>query len=78
VKSAAADKIVLNLADEMDDKRFDFPLTIKVRVDPSWKAVKAVQGDRAVEAKLLEHDGAAYALVQVVPDYGDVSLEKQP
>ena len=47
VTSAAADKIVLNLADEMDDTRFDFPLTVKVRVDPLWKAVKAVQGNLA-------------------------------
>ena len=77
VKSAAADKIVLSLADEMDDTRFDFPLTVKVRVSPSWKAVRAEQGGRPVEAKLLEHDGATYALVQVVPDRGDIGLEEQ-
>jgi hypothetical protein len=77
VKSVAADKIVLSLTDEMDDARFDFPLTVKVRVAPSWKAVKAVQGSRAVEAKLLEHDGALYALVEIVPDRGDVSLGPQ-
>lgn len=78
VKSAAADKIVLGLTDEMDDTRFDFPLTVKVRVAPSWKAVRAEQGGRRVEARVLEHDGATYALVQVVPDRGDVSLERQP
>jgi hypothetical protein len=72
VKSAAADKIVLSLTDEMDDTRFDFPLTVKVRVAPSWKAVGTSQGGRAVEAKVLEHDGATYALVQAVPDRGDV------
>jgi len=77
VKSAAADKIVLSLTDEMDDTRFDFPLTVKVRVGPSWEAVRAEQGGRAVESRLLEHDGATYALVPVVPDRGDVSLEKQ-
>jgi hypothetical protein len=54
VKSAAADKIVLSLVDEMDDTRFDFPLTVKVRVDPSWKAVRAEQGGRVVEARVLE------------------------
>ena len=59
VKSVAADKIALNLTDEMDDGRFDFPLTVKVRVAPSWKAVRAVQNCRAVQAKLLEHNGAA-------------------
>ena len=77
VKSAAADKIELSLADEMDDTRFDFPLTVKVRVSPSWKAVRAEQGGQAVEAKLLENDGATYALVQIAPDRGDVSLQEQ-
>ena len=77
VKSVAADKIVLNLTDEMDDVRFDFPLTVKVCVEPSWKAMRAVQSGRTVAAKVLEHDGAAYALVQVVPDRGEVSLEWQ-
>ena len=75
MKSVAADKVVLSLTDEMDDARFDFPLTVKVRVTSSWKAVKAVQGARTVAAKLLEQGDAAYALVQVVPDRGDVSLE---
>lgn len=46
------DKIVLGLMDEMDDTRFDFPLTVKVRVAPSWKAVRAEQGGRAVEARV--------------------------
>jgi len=75
VKSAAAGKVVLSVTDEMDDTRFDFPLTVKVRVTSSWKAVKAVQGGRTVAARLLEHGGAAYALVQVVPDRGDVTIE---
>lgn len=78
VKSVAADRIVLSLTDDLDDARFDFPLTVKVRVSPSSKAVKAVQGGRALGAKLLEHEGDIYALVQIVPDRGEVSLEQRP
>ena len=53
-------------------------MTVKIRVDSSWKAVRAEQSGRAVEARLLEYDGATYALMHVVPDRGDVSLERQP
>jgi len=79
VKSATADKIVLSLTDDMDDTLFDFPLTIKVRLDPSWKAATAKQGTNAenmkeVGCKIVEHNGAKFALVQVVPDRGDVVL----
>jgi len=75
VTEKAAEKIVFNLTDAMDDAQFDFPLTVKVRVDPSWKTVKAMQNAKPVEAKLVQHEGATYALVQAVPDRGDVTLK---
>ncbi len=71
VKSVAADKIVISLTDDMDDTLFDFPLTVKVRLDPGWKTAKATQGGKEAGCKVVEHDGAKYALVQVVPDRGD-------
>jgi peptidoglycan/xylan/chitin deacetylase (PgdA/CDA1 family) len=76
VTSNAADKIVLNLTDTVDDDKFDMPLTVKVRIDPSWKTVEATQSGKAVEAKVIDHDGAAFALVQPVPDRGEVTIRK--
>lgn len=75
VTEKAPGKIVFNVTDTMDDALFDFPLTVKVRVDPSWKTVKATQGAKPVEAKLVQHEGATFALVQAVPDRGDVTLK---
>ena len=74
VKERGADKIVFSLSDEMDDLLFDFPLTVKIRLDASWKTAKAMQGGKPAECKIVQHDGASYALVQAVPDRGDVSL----
>lgn len=76
VKQKSPSSIVLSVADEMDDKIYDFPLTVKVRLDPSWKSVNASQNAKAVEATIVQHEGAPYALVQVVPDRGDVTLQK--
>lgn len=75
VKSVTADKIVLALTDEMDDMLFDFPLTVKVRLDAAWKSAKATQGAKETLCKVMERDGGKFALVQVVPDRGDVVLQ---
>ena len=72
---ATKGRVVLKLTDGlMDDPRFDFPLTVKVRLDPHWKTVVATQAAKPVEAKLIEHAGDTYALVQVVPGRGEVTL----
>ncbi|MFZ4681143.1 MAG: polysaccharide deacetylase family protein [Terrimicrobiaceae bacterium] len=77
VESAGPEKITFLLTDEMDDSYFNFPLTVKVRIPDEWKDVGATQADKPVTAKLLEHEGAAYALVQAVPDAGLVTVVKK-
>lgn len=74
VESPGPDKITFLLTDEMDDSYFNFPLTVKVRIPDDWKEVTARQADKPVEAKIIQHEGAAYALVQTVPDAGLVTL----
>lgn len=74
VTENTASKISFTLEDRMDDKAFDFPLTVKVRVPDGWKTVSATQGGKAVGAARIEHEGKSFALVQAVPDRGAVSL----
>jgi len=66
--------IAFDLSDEMDDQAFDYPLTIKLRLYDEWQNVVATQGEKAVEARVVEHEGARFALVQAVPDRGTVRL----
>jgi peptidoglycan/xylan/chitin deacetylase (PgdA/CDA1 family) len=78
LKSAVdGDAIKITLKDKMDDKLFDFPLTVKVRLDPSWEGVTAQQADKEAPATVIEHDGAKFALVQIVPDRGDAIVKKK-
>ena len=72
--SSAPSRIVLSLADRMDDTLFDEPLTLKVRLPGAWGAVRATQGGKPVAARIVEHDGAAYALVDAIPDRGEIVL----
>jgi len=74
VESAGPEKITFLLTDEMDDSYFNFPLTVKVRIPNEWKSLEAVQADKSITAKVIEYEGAAYALVQSIPDAGLVTL----
>ena len=76
VKESGADKIVFDLTDDMDDTRFDFPLTVKFRLPDGWKTVKAVQNGKPVQAELIVHDGAPYALVYATPDRGETVITR--
>jgi len=76
VTSIADTRIDFTLSDDMKDNCFDYPLTVKVRVNNDWTNVAATQNGNAVGANLIEHAGNKYALVQAVPDKGPVSLVK--
>ncbi len=76
VKESSPDKIVLSVSDEMKDDIFDFPLTVKVRLDPAWKDFKAEQGGKRAGCRTVEKDGAVFGLVDIVPDKGDAVLSK--
>lgn len=75
VTKAEAKEVRFALADRMDDAIYDFPLTVKVRVGDDWKAASATQGDKALDVKLVEHDGGKFALIKAVPDRGEVTLK---
>lgn len=74
VDENSGSRIAFTLTDKMDDRFYDYPLTIKVRLPDGWTAVKAVQNGQAVDAGVVEHDGAQFALVQAVPDRGQTVI----
>ena len=72
--ASGPDRIELSLADRMDDRLFDEPLTLKVRLPDDWTALDAAQKDTPAPASVVEHEGRRYALVDAVPDAGPVVL----
>ncbi len=68
-------KITFTLTDKMDDTLFDFPLTVKVRLHDEWASASATQGDKPADVKVVEHQGAKFALVKAIPDRGPVTLK---
>lgn len=76
VKSVNTDSIRFDLKDWMDDTIYDFPLTIKFRVDNSWNSSRANQGGSSLETWVVTHEGKKYALVKAIPDRGEIVLSK--
>lgn len=74
--SSNAQEIRLSLTDQMPDADYDLPLTVKVRLPSDWKNVSALQGQKETASRIVIHDGAPYALVQAVPDRGEVVLRR--
>ena len=74
VTKVAPKAITFLLTDRMADNWFSFPLTVKVRVPNDWTHLAATQAGKPIQAKLIEHEKNKYALIQAVPDRGEVVL----
>ncbi len=74
VTAADATGVAFTLTDLMINQQYDYPLTVKVRMFDTWDAVEATQDGQAVKVAVVEHDGAKFALVEAVPDRGQVLL----
>jgi len=66
--------VSFTLSDEMDDTLFNAPLTVKVKMHPGWIDVGATQNGSAITSEVVSNNGDLYALIQVVPDQGEVVL----
>lgn len=76
VTATAAAEIRFTLTDSMADSAFDFPLTVKVRVNNDWENATARQDTVDREVSLVTHNSTTYLLVQAVPDKGEVVVTK--
>lgn len=75
--TSEAGAIQLSLTDLMKDNVFDQPLTLKVRLPDAWTSVKATQGGSAIPASMVTHEGKPFALVEGIPDRGNIALTSQ-
>jgi hypothetical protein len=77
VEENTTNRIAFTLSDQMDDRFFDYPLTVKVRIPNTWNNPGAVQGDKDIPVTLVENNGGKFLLVNAVPDRGRVVLQSR-
>ncbi len=74
--AATPDRISGTLTCLMDPEHYQYPLTIKVRIDNAWNQVSASQNNAGIPAAVITHEGNNYALVDVVPNQGPFTLSR--
>lgn len=67
-------RVSFSLSDDMYDAWYDYPLTIKLRLYAQWTNPVAVHAGRRVPLRSVTTNGAAFALLRVVPDRGVVHV----
>jgi len=77
VTENTATQIRFTLSDRMLDTVFTMPLTVKVRIPNDWTAMTATQDEGLISGEIVDYEGNLYALVQAVPDQGEIKLLKQ-
>ena len=70
-------RVVITLTDRMKDEVFDFPLSVKVRLPNGWKGAKARQNGAEVPCRFVTHEGAPYAIAEIIPDRGAATVEEK-
>ncbi|WP_269541747.1 hypothetical protein [Cerasicoccus fimbriatus] len=76
IDSVSTNEIRFTLVDEMNDQLFYQALTVKLRTN-GWTGVSAMQDGLSVPAQLIQHEGNTYALVDAMPDGGQVIVSAQ-
>ncbi len=72
--NAGENVITFSLTDKMNDMIYDHALTVRIKVDSTWTAVRAYQDGREIDARVVNEEGETYLLVNAVPDGGDVKV----
>lgn len=75
VTENTAENISFLLTDEMQDKTYDFPLTIKIRVPNNWTKITTTQNGKAIGHKTITYNKNNYVLTKAIPDQGEVTLQ---
>ena len=74
VTSVSSSKITFNLTDLMVDSIYNYPLTVKIRVNNDWANVTARQNGNPLYTRMLTYNGNQYVLVKAIPDRGAVEV----
>ena len=68
-------EITFDLTDEMQDKIYDYPLTVKIRIPNNWYTITSTQNGKTLPQKIITYNFNQYVLVKVVPDRGITSIK---
>jgi peptidoglycan/xylan/chitin deacetylase (PgdA/CDA1 family) len=70
------DAISVELRDDLEDARYDLPLTLRTEVPTDWTAAEVGQGERTRRVPVTKADGRSLVLYEAVPNGEDVLIAR--
>jgi len=67
-------KIILSLKHTLDPGLYNFPLTLKTRVNEDWKSVTIKQGAKTVTLQTSSDTEGAFVLYEALPNSDDIEI----
>jgi Polysaccharide deacetylase len=76
VKNKASDNqtMTISITDTLDDQIFNYPLSIRLPVEDTWKKPSVKQAGKKISHTIVVVDGKKYLMFNAVPDGGDVVI----
>lgn len=74
--SFSEDSILLQVNDTLDDKIFNYPITIRRPLDEDWPNVFVKQNNVLVNSQIKITNTVKYVVFDIVPDAGDITIVK--
>jgi len=75
-KSVKKDAITLTIKDTLDDKTFNYPISIRRPLPQKWESAEVLQNGKSIFDKLYKENNIKYIVFNAVPDGGDVVLKQ--
>jgi hypothetical protein len=69
-------KIVLSLKHTLDPGLYNFPLTLKTRVNQDWKSVTIRQGAKTITLQTSSDTEGAFVLYEALPNSEDIEISQ--
>jgi len=66
--------ITIEVTDALDNKVYNYPLSLRLPVEDTWGSPNAQQDGKDVKDTVITFDGKKYFMFQAVPDDGDVVI----
>jgi hypothetical protein len=74
---AIKDEIIsVGLTHSLDSAWYRHPLTLKTQIPASWQKVSVMQGDQALEARVITGDSVAYVMYNALANDQDIRISE--
>lgn len=68
--------IIFEATDNLEDSVYNYPLTIRREMPQDWPFASATQNGDSLDIQIIEIDSVKYIMLDVIPDGGNIILEK--